>query len=366
MRWFVVVLLVLHGSIHSMGFLKAFRFAELPQLALPIGRGMGALWLTAAVLCLISAVFMLTSPRWWWVAGALAVVVSQVCINTSWADAKFGTVPNALILVAVVYGFLSQGPLSYRAEYATLVAAELSRPPVTGVVTEADLAHLPVPVAAYVRRSGAVGRPRVFNFRARFRGTIRSRADASWMAFTGEQVNRLGPDPSRLFFLDASMFGVPADVFHAFIGPSANMRVKVWSLVKIVDERGPLMTQAETVTLFNDLCVFAPAALVDPAIHWEPVNDRSTRATFTNGPHTIRAVLHFNDEGDLADFVSDDRLRGTTPERWSTPLRDYRSFGGRRVSTRGEGRWHAPAPEGAFTYIVLELTDIVYNVRPGA
>ena len=57
------------------------------------------------------------------------------------------------------------------------------------------------------------------------------------------------------------------------------------------------------------------------------------------------------------DFVSDDRTRasadGTTfmQQRWSTPLAGHRDIDGRRVLTSGEGVWHAPQPEGAFTYL---------------
>jgi hypothetical protein len=47
----------------------------------------------------------------------------------------------------------------------------------------------------------------VQNFRARFHRQIRSGPDARWMSFTGEQYN-FYDQPSRLFLMDASMFGV--------------------------------------------------------------------------------------------------------------------------------------------------------------
>ena len=53
----------------------------------------------------------------------------------------------------------------------------------------------------------------------------------AWMSFTGEQVNTYGAEPSRLFFMDATMFGLPVDVLHTYVGPSATMRVKACSLV---------------------------------------------------------------------------------------------------------------------------------------
>jgi hypothetical protein len=233
------------------------------------------------------------------------------------------------------------------------------------LVTEADLAHLPLPVAGYVRAAGAVGRPRVVGFRAAISGRIRAGADAPWMRWTGEQTNTFGPEPSRVFFMDATMKGLPTDVLHVYVGPTATMQVRVASLKTVIDARGPEMDQAETVTLLNDLCVLAPAALVDAPIEWTPEDDHHVGAAFTNAGHTVRAVLVFNDDHELVDFVSDDRLassadgRTFTPRTWSTPISDYRSFDGRRLGAFGHGRWH-PADEPSFDYLEFHVDRIDY------
>ena len=188
------------------------------------------------------------------------------------------------------------------------------------------------------------------------------------MTFVGEQVNTYGPEPARLFLIDATMSGLPVDVLHTFVGPTARMRVKLCSLVTMVDVIGPEMNRGETVTLFNDLCLFAPAALVDAPIEWELIDDQRVRASFTNGAETVRAELVFGDDGELIDFVSDDRFRSIdngkrfVAQRWSTPIDSYRAFGSRRAIARGSGRWHAPEPEGEFAYLEIEIDAIAYNV----
>ncbi|CAN5141089.1 hypothetical protein BH20ACT3_BH20ACT3_00010 [soil metagenome] len=126
------------------------------------------------------------------------------------------------------------------------------------------------------------------------------------------------------------------------------------------------MARAETVTLLNDLCIFAPAALVDAPISWQPLDDRRVRAAYSNGEHNVTAELVFNDQAELIDFISDDRLaatpdgKGFTPQRWSTPVSDYGHIGPHLLATAGEGRWH-PDGEPAFTYIELHLDDVKYN-----
>ena len=166
--------------------------------------------------------------------------------------------------------------------------------------------------------------------------------------------------------MDASLFGIPFQAFHRFIGPSATMRVKVASVVTMVDAKGPEMHEAETVTLFNDLCVMAPGALIDRGIQWKEIDPHTVSASFTNMIHTIRAVLSFNDRGELTNVVADGRAAASadgktfTKVRWSTPLGDYRELGSHRLMSRGEGIWHAPA--GDYSYLRCDLDAIQYNV----
>lgn len=269
------------------------------------------------------------------------------------------------MLLGVAWGFLSAGPLSLRAEFERDVARGLARSTPQALVGEQDLAPLPSPVQRYLRYVGVVGRPRVQGFRVRFTGRIRRGPGAAWLPLTAKQ-HSFADRPTRLFFMQARMFGLPVEALHAYVDEQASMRVKVVSLVRMVNARGPEFTGAETVTLFNDMCVMAPATLIDPAIRWEPVDATHTRATFTAGGHTITATLIFDDEGRLADFFSDDRPALNddgvtfTRQRWSTPLNGYRAFGPYRLASRGETRNHAL--RGEYAYGEFAMENIEYNV----
>lgn len=366
MKWLFAGLLLIHGLIHLMGFAKAFGYAELPQLTQPISRVQGIIWLAAAALFLAALAALFVSPRQWWWIGVIALLVSQAAIIPSWADAKFGTLANVLVLAAVVFGFFSQGPLSLRAAFEKDVAAGLSRAQPQPILVETDLEALPAALRAYLLRVGAVGQPRVQNFHATFHGRIRSGPDAPWMTFSGEQYN-FYDQPSRFFFMNAWMRGLPVEGFHRYVGPSATMRIKVASLFPMVDAEGPELTTAETVTLFNDMCVFAPATLVDPRIEWTEIDALHLVGRFTHESIGVEATLTFNDAGELVDFVSDDRLMGSPDGssfarvRWSTPLRQYKSFGSVTLSSAGVGRWHRRGAE-AYDYIEIFTTGIKYNL----
>lgn len=360
-------LMLIHALIHLMGTAKGFQWAEIPQLRQVVSRSAAMLWLAAALLLGGAVVTLLAEPRIWWIVGVVALVVSQAAIATAWTDAKFGTVANAILLVGVIIGYLHDGPRSFNASYERDVAIVRSQPGRIGVLAEADLAPLPEIVQRYVRQSGAVGQPRVRNFRLRFRGSIRSGPQARWMAFTGEQVNGFHP-ASRLFLMDGALLSVPFQAYHRYVGSEASMHVKVASLKSMVDAHGVLMNAGETVTLLNDLCLFAPGALPDVPIIWEPLDARQVRVTFTNAGHTVRALLVFNEAAELVNFVSDDRGAlsadgaSVTKMRWSTPSGVYRTFGSHRLTGGGDGVWDASG--GSYPYIRFEVVAVEYNVVP--
>jgi hypothetical protein len=370
LRWLLVAVLAGHGLLHLLGVAKGFGWADVSQLTEPISFRTAVLWLLAAALVLITAAFLAVgAPTWWWALALGAAAISQIAITTSWSDARAGTIVNLVLVLAAGYGFASEGPSSFHAEYRERVTESLANvDPAPPTVDEADLADLPRPLADYIRRSGAVERPRVVSFRADFHGRIRGGPGAVWMPFSGEQVNTYGPRPQRIFLMDATRSALPVTVLHEFADATATMRVRLLSLFTIVDAAGPQMDRGETVTVFNDLVVMAPGAIVDAPVTWEAVDDLHVRGTFTDGGQTVSAALTFSAEHDLVDFVSDDRLQASTdgktftPRRWSTPLSGHRDTDGHRVLTDGEGVWHAHQSEGAFTYLELHLDAIGYNV----
>jgi hypothetical protein len=184
------------------------------------------------------------------------------------------------------------------------------------------------------------------------------------MQSSSVQYNFLA-EPARLFFMKARMFGLPVAVLHAYQREQATMQVRVAGLVNIADVSGDVLTVGETVTVLNDLCCFAPGALVDPRLAWEPLGEQTVKVTFTNGRRRGSATLFFDGSDQLHDFSSDDRpaLQGDgtlRPCRWSTPLAGHRDIGGLWLPSRGDAIYHYP--EGAFTYGRFTLTALAHDL----
>lgn len=258
--------------------------------------------------------------------------------------------------------------MGFRLAYDRDVAAGLrSQPTQAGSVTEADLLGLPPVVQRYLRFAGAVGKPRILNYRLRFRGELRNDAKSPWMKVVANQQSFVDP-AARFILIKASMFGVPFEAFHRYVGPDATFRVKVASLLTIVDARGPEMNRSETVTLLNDMCLLAPGTLIDPRIGWEELDPSTVRVTFSNAGNTVSADLSFDESAALIDFVSDDRSRtadGKTYEqlRWSTPIRGWRTFDGRQLPVEAKAIWRGDGDE--FVYARFELLEVEYNADAG-
>ena len=360
LRYLFVFIVFIHGLIHLLGFLKAFNLSEVSQLTQSISRPVGFLWLLSTILFLATAALFLTgNERLWPILAFASVVLSQILIFMSWQDAKFGTIANIIVLLMAIPAYASW---SFENTYREDVKESLERTNAieSELLTDAGLQPLPAPVQRYLRYAGAVGKPKVKNMRATFKGQMRDKGQ-DWFDFTAEQHNFFD-SPTRLFFMEASVKGLPASGYHAYKGNRAGMRVKLLSLFPVVGLDGSEMFQAETVTIFNDMCLMAPATLIDDRIQWEPIDDASARATFTNQGVSISATLHFNEQGQLVDFVSDDRYAVSDMQqyRFSTPVRDYKNFGGYNIMSYGEAVWHYP--DGKFVYGKFNLQSVEYNV----
>ena len=273
-----------------------------------------------------------------------------------------GAAGIALLVAAASVGY-ARASRRFAAEFAE---AERQAPPLNAAapVDERDLSSLPVPVARYLRVVGVIGRARVQDYRLRFTGRIRSGPDTPWMPFEATQHSFVG-GPIRLFLMHARMRGLPVQAFHRYQGGRATMRVRLGGVIPVADASGEVMDVSETVTVLNDMCLLAPATLLDPRIAWTALDDRSALARFTVNGHTVSATLYFGDDGLLTDFVSDDRSRASddgrsfTRLRFSTPVHEYGEFDGLRLPAFAEARWQGPGVD--FAYGEFRLHEVTYN-----
>ena len=110
MKTVLIIIIILHGLIHLMGFVKAFGLANISEMTLPISRGWGLLWLIAALMLILSGVLLLLNVSSWWIPAIIGVILSQILVFAFWQDARFGSIPNVIILIFIVLGFVRHTP----------------------------------------------------------------------------------------------------------------------------------------------------------------------------------------------------------------------------------------------------------------
>jgi len=339
-------------------FLLGFEFNGDTLIVIPIGM----VWLIVTVLFLIYGFLYFICNKYAWLVGLIAVIVSQILIFYFWKDAKFGTIPNLIILIVAL---VSLGSYLLHSEFTSRVKIDFSENNSlsTDILTENDIAHLPMVVQKYLHYNKSVGQLKVKNFRAEFVGGMRSKPKDEYMNLQSIQYN-FYQKPSRYFYMTTSKMGLPSTGLHLYQNRTATFKVKLLNWFKVVDAKGDKMNQAETVTLLNDMCFIAPATLIDSRLTWETINDTTVKAIFKNGNINVSAVLYFNAKGELINFISNDRFdtdgKKYVSYPWATPVEDYRIINGYLLPSKAKLIYQRP--DGDFTYGELEYKSVKYNL----
>lgn len=275
--------------------------------------------------------------------------------------------PASILSLFLIITFCIYKSQELYRSYKTEVSAGLSRTAGTEsrILTANDIRHLPGPVRKYLDYTGVIGREKVENARILAEGEFKTGRQKDWVPMESQQYNFFA-DPARIYYIKAKMSGVPVFGLHSYTNAKATMLIKLAGLVTVAHGRGREMDQGETVTVFNDMCLLAPASLIDKRIQWEGVDSRTVKAAFSNNGCKISAVLYFNDQGELINFVSEDRYYSPTGKtyekvKWSTPVKDYKEINGIRLATYGEAVWHFP--DGDYCYARQNIKDVEYNCR---
>lgn len=268
-----------------------------------------------------------------------------------------------IILAVLLFIYKSQDlRRAYRAEVLKGLAQTSGA--ANSALTAEEIKHLPQPVQRYLKYVGVIGQEKVKNVKAVFKGEMKLDRNKDWVKIESEQYNFFDK-PTRMFYIQAKMAGIPIIGLHSYTNARAIMLIKVAGLITVADGRGEIMNKSETVTVFNDMCLLAPASLIDKRIRWETVDPLTVKAEFDNDGIKINAVLYFNEKGELVNFVSNDRYfspDGKSYENvaWSTPVKDYQETDGVKHPSYGEAIWHFP--EGDFCYAKFDIEQVASNL----
>jgi len=225
-----------------------------------------------------------------------------------------------------------------------------------------EIEGLPAPVQRYFRAALIEGQPIVAAVRVEHRGTFN--LNETWKPFTSTQrvvTSRPGFDwDGRI----SMMPGLPVYVHDAYVAGEGILHAAVLGLVSMADLRGTgEMAQGELMRFFAEAAWYPTALLPSQGVRWDPVDDRSARATLKDGDLTLTLLFHFEEDG-LIDTVRAE-ARGRTigakmvPTPWQGRFWNYAVREGMRVPLEGEVAWLLP--EGVKPYWRGRITSVTYE-----
>jgi len=279
-----------------------------------------------------------------------------------------GLVTGVLVLAAI--GAAAYGSLRWaegtRTLWARLEAARL--PPATARYDAREIEGLPVPVQRYFRAVLKDGQPIIAAVFVEHDGRFNmSGTTEQWKPFTSRQrviTQRPGFDwDARIMMLP----GVPVHVHDAYVAGEGRLHAAVFGLVTVARvPDSPDLQRGELMRFFMEAAWYPTALLPSQGVRWEAVDDRSARATLTDGGITLTLLFRFHDDGLIDTARADARGRivdgKITTAPWQGRFWNYAERDGMRVPLEGEVAWILP--EGAKPYWRGRITALNYELVP--
>lgn len=262
-----------------------------------------------------------------------------------------------LIIILIILSSMNLSLRTYSNQKKEIMSGIIDTPK---TIQEDDLIGLPIPIQEYLRTVGVIGKETVSSYHIEFTGEMSM--NGTYYPIEGVQTSTTY-NHARLFYMRMSMFNMKIAGLHSFID-DASMKIKLLDIFNVVNESGGVMNQSETVTILNDLVLFAPHFLINDQFTYIVIDDYTVDVTFTRDDVTVTATLIFDEEYKIVNFITSDRyafVDGVNVQaRWETPMYSYQTIDGLLLPKTGSAIYYYEDGE-VDEYIKLDIQDITYN-----
>lgn len=240
------------------------------------------------------------------------------------------------------------------------------------VVAEAELAELPPPARRYLRFMGVVGRPRVWAFRAAWKGRVRPGPHHAWDAAEAWQYDTSAGLARYVVMRTTSPGALPVTSRDVYLDGQSRRREALLGVVPVAGAAGRVVDADELVSYLADAALLAPTMLLRPEVRWYRLDDEAFELALVDRGHAVSARVTVDERGAPTEVASEDRFHlDPTADRppvqagWSTQPREWTSLEDRPVPTRIEAAWRLPGGSFVHADLRLEPGSLVFNVAPG-
>ncbi len=362
MKIIFIIVLLIHGLIHLMGFVKSFGIIEINQLTQSISKPIGFLWLIASLLFIIVSILRLFNKDWWWIIATVAVIISQILIILSWQDAKYGTILNVFILVGIIIGYAVWNfNLQTSKEIDLLLSSRET--PKEEIITEDMLGSLPRPVKRWINQIGMVGENKVHQVHLKQKGLMKLEPDqGKWSSAKAEQYVTTDK-PGFIWKVNmkmASFFSVYGK--DSYRNGEAEMLIKLAGLFPVVNVANNKKANQSTLQRYLIELPLYPSAVLSPYLKWEETGEQSAKVTMTYEGVKGSAIYHFDKQG---DFEKVSAMRYKDVDENSELVEcvgeaiEHTVIDGIKIPTKLNISW--VLDEGIFTWYKIEIYDVKFN-----
>jgi len=363
MRIVFILLIGIHGVIHLFGFLKAFGIVEFNAISSPISKNAGAIWLLTFLLFIIVLVLQLFSSNYFWLSGFLAVIISQGLIFNYWSDAKFGTIPNIILLLVAIISFAT---FSFKNKISEERTQMFKNSTSIGqkAITSKDISNLPPVIQKWLSNSGMLDKKPVSSVYLVQDVQLKMKPEQKeWNTGVAEQYFTIQP-PAFNWSIHTQMNPVLSVMGRDKLeNGQGEMTIKLLSLVAVANAKQNKKVDEATLQRYLAEIIWFPSAALSPHITWEPVDNNAAKATMRIGQTTGSGTFHFDQNGQFLKFTAMRYKDAKDPEPilWTATALKTEERNGVKIPVELKADWKLA--NGQWTWLKINITDISYNVE---
>ena len=227
-----------------------------------------------------------------------------------------------------------------------------------------DFSHLPLAIQCYLEACGYIGTPQMSYLKMEYHDVdFMQGRNGPTLKIDYTQYDFVAK-PSRMAFIDSSMFGVPFEGYDYYQNGVGGMKGVIAKGITLFNQTGADMDKACLATYLAE-AMFAPSILLQDYISFEEISDYEVEATISYEGQMVSGIFTFNEEYEFVSFTTNDRAVSNpdgTMEYipWSAVCEEYAvSENGIKYPTKFKAIWNYP--DGDFVYFDGVISMVSYD-----
>ncbi|OJJ22066.1 hypothetical protein BKI52_08485 [marine bacterium AO1-C] len=362
MRIILLFLIGIHGFIHLFGFLQAFGLAKFNEISQSVSKTSGIIWLLAFLFFTLAFILRLFNSNYFWISGFLAFTVSQSLIFNYWSDAKFGTIPNLIILTVAIISYATFS-FQTKVKKERVNMFKNSTMATSKTITQKDMAHLPPAVQKWLLSVGVLDKKPVSRLHLVQDLQLKMTPEQkNWNSGVAEQYFTTQP-PAFNWTINTQMNPVLNVVGRDKLeNGQGEMTIKLLSLIAVANAKQSEKVDQATLQRYLAEIVWFPSAALSPYITWEQIDDNTAKATMHVDKTTGSGIFYFDQNGYFLKFTAlrYKDAKDEKPTLWTASALKTEERNGIKIPVELQADWELDS--GQWTWLKIKIKDISYDI----